>query len=395
MVVLNVRHNKMYRTYKYRLLTKARDYKILESLLEPQRVLYNCALAERKYAYHMHRKSLSLYDQQKELTECRKLFGDMSNVPAVLQRGTLARLDRAYKSFFRRIKNGEKPGFPRFKGKGQFKTLEWNEFAGIIFDGKHIKSKAFGSIRVHLHRPLEGTIKTVRLVKDIKGWHVAFSVQLETPKKQSVSNPIGVDVGLEMFVTLSNGEKIPSLRIARKNERKLRIANRALSRCKKDSNRRKKVCNNLAKVYVKIKNTRKTYAHQISATLVKQYDLIVAENLQIKNMLKSSYLAKSINDASWAQLLQFIEYKAENAGTHFVRVDPRYTSQDCSECGERTPKKLTDRIHVCMNCGLVLDRDVNAAKNILNKVVLNLGGHKVSHETELVSCEYQFEGKLN
>ena len=361
-------------TYKYRLLTKKCDHQRLVVLLESQRQLYNAALAERRYAYKMVGRYVSYYDQCRELTECRSAFSDMRDVPAQLQRGTLYRLDKAFKGFFRRVKAGQKPGFPRFKGRGRFHALEWAEFQGITFDGKKIKSKAFGSIRVHLHRPLpdEYEIKDVKIVKDVKGWYVCFRACVSAVEKRNVNSSIGVDVGLESLATLSTGEKIPSLRASRKAERKLRIVNRALSRAQRGSNRRKKTKIRLQRVHAKIKNTRQTYLHQVSAKLIKEHDLIAVEKLSINNMMKNRHLSKSVADASWSTLKQMLSYKAEKAGKIFIEVDPRYTSQDCSGCGFRVKKKLSERLHICVSCGLILDRDENAARNILNKAVLSL-----------------------
>ena len=373
-------------TYKYSLLAKQCDHVKLTELLESQRVLYNAALQERRDAWKMGKKSVSLYDQYASLTECRKEFNDMKNIPANLQRGTLKRVDRAFQGFFRRVKRGQSPGYPRFKGNGWFDTLEWSEYSGIRFNGSRIKSKAFGSIRVNSHRqlPKDSKIKSVKITRDCKGWYVCFSVQIESPRKQLMLNLVGMDVGLESLATLSTGEKIPNIRLTKEFEKRLRIKQRKLSRCKKGSNGRKKSCKELQRVYNKLKNKRHTYLHQVYSRLVKEFDCIVVEDLNVQGMAKSRF-SKSINDVAWSTLFSMIEYKAEKAGTHFIRVNPKYTSQDCSSCGERIPKKLLDRLHVCMSCGLVMDRDENAAKNILNKAVLSLVSHKVSDNTKLVT----------
>ena len=192
-----------------------------------------------------------------------------------------------------------------------------------------------------------------------------------------------MDVGLESLAILSTGDKIPSLRASRTAERKLRIANRALSRAQRGSNRRKKAKAKLSRVHAKIKNTRQTYLHQVSAKLVQDYDLIAVEKLNVKGLAQSR-LAKSIHDASWSTLKQMLSYKAEKAGKTFIEVDPRYTSQDCSGCGCRIKKRLSDRLHVCTSCGLIMDRDENAARNILNKAVLSLGEHNVKDCLERV-----------
>ena len=370
-------------TYRYRLLTRKRDHVRLNELVEQQRQLYNAALEERIGCYRATRKSLSFYDQNKSLTECRRELPGLADVPVALQRGTLLRLHRAFEAFFRRLKRGQKPGFPRFRGRGRFDTLEWTEFKGVTFDGGRIRSKAFGAIRVHLHRPMpEGSnIRAVRIVRDTKGWHVCFQVRLDAPPKVSVSTLVGLDVGLTHLATLSTGEQIPSLRAARRAQRRLRIEQRHLSRCSKGSGGRRKARKRVARVHAKVRNRRRTYAHQVSADLVRRFDLIAAEDLNVKG-LAMSMLAKSVNDAGWSTLLDMIAYKAERAGRHFVKVDPRHTTSDCSQCGHRTPKLLSERVHFCSSCGLRLDRDQNAAINILNRGVvvpgvLNVAGYGV------------------
>ena len=179
------------------------------------------------------------------------------------------------------------------------------------------------------------------------------------------------------------------MRSARKSERKLRIVQRHLSRCKGESKGRKKAVQKVVKVHEKIKNQRETYAHQISARLVKEFDHIVVEDLNIKGMIKSK-LAKSINDASWGNLLNKIEYKAEKAGIYFEKANPQYTSQDCSGCGKRVKKKLSERWHSC-ECGLELDRDHNAAINILKRGVMIPEARKVGDGLMLVPGKVSYE----
>ena len=368
-------------TYKYRLLTSKRDHLRLAELVEEQRQLYNAALQERIDCYDKTGASISLYDQFNSLTECRNTLPDMAAIPANLQRGTLHRLDKAFKSFFKRVKKGEKPGFPRFKGKGWYDTLEFKAFDGITLRGKWLRSKAFGSIRVHFHRPLPdgAEIKSARIVRDLKGWYVCFSVRLPDVEKVTVQTSVGIDVGLTDLATLSTGIKIPSLRAARKAEKALRVAQRKLSRAKKGSNGRRKARESVARVHRKIKNVRDTYAHQVTARLVRDFDLIAVEDLKVKNLMKNRHLARSIADASWSDLIAKIAYKAEKAGKHLIKVDPSFTSQDCSGCGERVHKPLSQRVHRCTNCGLVVDRDENAAMNILLRGVVAPGAHNVAH----------------
>ena len=354
----------MHLTHKYRLMPSKQARDRLGSLLEGQRQLYNAALQERMECHAKTGRSVTLYDQQKSLTVCRRQDPNMAAVPANLQRGTLRRLDNAFKGFFRRCRRGEKPGFPRFRGRGWFDTLEFVEYSGIRFDGRRIHSKAFGSIRVHLHRSLpdEHEIKAVKLTKDFRGqWAVCFSLKVPDVPKRPIRTAVGVDVGLADLATLSTGETIPNLRAALRAERKLRVAQRAKSRKTKGSNGRRKAVEAEARVHRKIKNVRNTHNHQVSARLVKEFDFIGVEDLKIRNMVKNRRLAKHINDASWGDFLRKTEYKAERAGATFGKCDPKFTSQDCSGCGARVWKALSKRWHSCPECGTELARDHNSA----------------------------------
>ena len=347
--------------YKYRLLTRKKHYDILDSLLESQRGLYNDALTERRLAWKMCHKGLTKYEQFNELKDLKDEF---DGLPVNLLRGTLSRLDKAYKNFF------NIGGFPRYRGRGRFRTLEWNEFSGITFDGKRIKSKAFGRIRVHLHRPLpdESKIKQVKISRDSSGWYACFILEVPDIQKVEVNTSVGIDLGLQDLAILSNGERIPSLRAARKVEKKLKDIQRELARKVEGSNNRKQVKIKLSRLNEKVRNQRQTYFHQVSSSLVNKYDQIFIENLKVKEMLKSNYknLNRSIIDQSWSIFTNMLTYKAESAGKLVVKVDPKYTSQDCSGCGTRKKKELYQRWHSC-ECGLELDRDHNAALNILAK----------------------------
>lgn len=375
----------MHLTYKYRVLTKPTQARRLAELLESQRQLSNAALQERIDCYRKTGASLSYFDQCKGLTECRKALPEMAALPAQLQRGTLKRLHEAFQGFFRRVKRGQKPGFPRFRGKGWFDTLEWAEFSGITLTGNRLKSKAFGTLRVHFHRPLpeDAATKSCKIVRDVKGWAVCFVVQVDTPEKCTVQTSVGLDVGLTDLVTLSTGEQIPTLRAVRRAERKLRVAQRHLSRCQRGSKGRHKARAREARCHAKVKNQRRTYAHQISKRLVDRFDLIAVEDLHVKGLARTR-LSKSVLDASWSTLLDLIAYKAEKAGHYLVKVDPNYTSQDCSRCEERVKKPLAQRVHQCPACGLVLDRDENAAVNILNRAVAGPGVQNVAGYGERV-----------
>jgi putative transposase len=362
--------------------------------VEGQRQLYNAALEERIDCYRKTGRTITYIDQCAGLTVCRRELPEMAAMPLKLQRGTLKRLDRAFMGFFRRVKAGQKPGFPRFKGWGRFNTLEWAELKGITFDGKRIRSKVFGSIRVHMHRPMEGEIKAVRITRDGKGWYVCFACEVDAAEQVSF-NPvrsIGIKVGFGDLATLSTGEKIPTARAAKRAAAELRQRQRALARCKRGSNRRRKVRARLVACHRKVRNVRRTHAHQVSRDLVDRFDLIAVEDLDIAGMQDARWLNRLIADAGMGLLVDLIGYKAERAGVRFEKVDPRNTSRDCSGCGAAVPKPLSERVHRCPECGVAMVRHENAARNILRKAVAGLGVHNVDQWVERAPGKLQPNG---
>lgn len=362
----------VFRTFKYRLLPTRRQHKELTDLAESQRQLYNAALQERIDCYSKTGKGRSYIDQCKALAELRQ-DKEFSSVPSNMQRWTLKRVDEAYKGFFKR------GGFPRYRGFHRWKSFGFAEFSGIRFDGQRLRFKGLhGGLRVHLHHSLQGEIKSCVFRRDIRGWYVCFQCAISVKDVEHDGGSIGIDIGLNHFATLSDGEKIPNPRIARKAQKELRRRQRALARCKRGSNRRRKVRDIMTRAYAKITNTRKTFLHQQTARIVSQYSAIAVEDLKIANMVKGN-LARSIHDAGWGMFIQMLLYKAESAGAQVIKVDPYNTTQKCSGCGDIVRKTLKERVHNCPRCGLVADRDTNAALNILSRGVVipypaNVGG---------------------
>jgi putative transposase len=356
-------------TYRYRLLPLKNQHRALERLCEDQRLLYNAALEERIDCYGKTGKTLSYMDQCKGITQCRRELPEMGSLPLNVQRWTIKRLDEAFQAFFRRLKaRSGKAGFPRFRGKGRWNAFGFNEFVGIRFDGKRLRFPGLpGGLKVHLHRPLpEGSdIRSCVLCRDGRGWNVLFQIAVTAPEKHAVASAVGVDLGLNVFAYCSDNVIVPNPRIAQRAEKELRRRQRALSRCARGSNRRSKVRDRVVKLHRKIADTRATWLHQQSAVLVKRADVIVVEDLQVSNMVRNRRFARSIADASWSRFVSMLDYKAERAGSHLIRVDPRNTSQKCSGCSEVVPKSLAVRTHACPHCGLVIDRDYNASLNIL------------------------------
>ena len=364
---------KHFLAYKFPLKTNKAKRRKLERLCHEQCDLYNDALRERIEAWRMCGKSVSFYDQNRSLTEIRKEFPEWHDTPLSLQRGTLKRLDKAYKAFFKR------GGFPKFKRRVEWATLEFAQFDGIQLLGGKLVSKAFGRLRVNMHRPIEGDIKSVKLTLQGGKWYVCFCCAVEAKEPVAVSNPVGLDAGIKTLVATSDGQFIGNPKFGEAGQRKLRKAQRKLARAKRGSARRKKTRLAVSRVYRKIASKRRDYQHKITTALVRQYDFIAVEALATKNMLRNHRLSRAIADASWRQLMDMLEYKCALAGHGFARVDPRNTSQACSECGLIVKKDLSVRRHEC-ECGYSEDRDVNAARNILGKSIEDgrvLAGAKV------------------
>lgn len=367
-------------TYKFKLKPNSRQHTELGRILEDQRQLYNAALEERISAYQTQGRTLTKYDQYASLA-CLRQEVEFSGLPSRIQRGSVDRLAFAFDAFFRRLKSGEKPGFPRFKSANRFRSFSFSEFAGIRFDGKKLRFKGMpGALKVHMHRPMPvgAKILSCQFVKTLKGWNVCFQINVPTAAGHPKDNKVGVDVGIKHLAVLSDGTVIPNPRITKRYEKQLRIKQRKLARANKCSNRRQKTKKELQRVYEKIANTRKTYLNQQSAKITKEYKTIFVEKLQIKNMVRNRYLSKAIHDASWGVFNQMLAYKAEKAGGQVIEVAAKYTSQECSKCGIKTPKLLSERRHSCYSCGLEMDRDLNAAINILNKGVVALETHNVA-----------------
>jgi putative transposase len=283
------------------------------------------------------------------------------------------RLERTFERFFKGDKNGRKAGYPRFKGSNRYDSFTYPQYGNgaILRDGRLLLSK-IGDVRIFQHRPIppDATVKTCTIRRDVDKWYACFSIEIDdTPKTQGRrESHIGVDLGLNSIITLSNGEKVQPPKFLRKMEKKLKREQHRLSRKKRNSQNRRKQVTRIARAHRKIRLQRADFNHKLSRTLVNRFSVIAFENLQIPNMMRNHYLAKSIADAAWNQLRLFTSYKAEEAGKIMIAVDPYGTTTDCSRCGFPVSKMLSERIHKCPNCGLILDRDWNAALNILSRV---------------------------
>ncbi len=361
----------MKKAYMFRIFPNKNQQVKLNRTLATCRHLYNDALEERRRQSELNRlerdfqvfpwgKSewLSYEDQANKLAATKT--PQQKEVHSQILQNVLRRLDRSFKNFY----NGF--GYPRFKGRNRYNTFTYPQSGFEIKDGKLNLSK-IGSIRIFQHREIEGNIKTCTIKRDIDQWYVVFTVEIQKEiEKVPVETKIGIDVGLESLLTLSDGTQIEPPKFLRQSEKSLAWEQIRLSRKKLRSNNRKKQAIKVAGVHRKIRNQRKDFAHKTSRWLVDTYDYIVFEDLQIQNMMHNHHLAKSLSDAGWYQLISFTKSKAEYAGKIVELVNPYGTSQICI-CGYPVPKDLSVRIHSCPRCGLVLGRDRVSAIEIGNR----------------------------
>lgn len=356
----------MQKSYKFRLYPTKQQEVTLNKTLDVCRYIYNEFLADRRNAYERCNQGLSSMEQ---LYQVQYLEFDI-DVHSQVKQDVIRRLGKSFDNFFRRCKNGDaKAGYPRFKGKKIYNSFTYPQ-SGFSISGKKLKLSKIGEIKIVQHREIEGKIKTCTIRRAGKQWYVTFSVVIEnnTTPVEPVTF-VGIDVGLNSLVTLSDGTQIDSPNYYRSTEGELKKQQRNLSRKKKFSNNWKKQCDKVNRLHRKIRNQRNDFNHKLSRELINAYDFIAFEDLNVKNMVKNSRLSKSIHDASWSNLIQITKYKAEEAGKFVELVNPYNTSQLCSKCGQKVEKSLAVRVHNCPYCGLVLDRDHNAAINILNRAV--------------------------
>ncbi|MEO8394517.1 MAG: transposase [Chloroflexota bacterium] len=368
-------------TYKYRLRpTKAQQHQ-LETMLEICRSVYNATLATRKNAYERRGESLNYYDTAALLPIWKNNATNLSKVHSQVLQNVQIRVDLAFKSFFRRVKAGEEPGYPRFKGKGQYKSITYPQFGnGVKLDGNSLTVSKVGAIRIHLHRPIEGQIKTVTLQRNSVGkWEVGFSCEVEFKPLPVNASVVGIDLGLKTFAFLSDGSKINRQRWMKRDDKDIARLQRRKEQFTKGSPEREKMLHMLNHAYQRATNRRTNFAHQESRKLVNTYQFLALEKLDIQEMqgLGNTVINRGIADVAWGQFIQYIVYKAENAGRSVVLVNPRGTTQECSDCGQIVPKDLSIRVHDCPHCGLKIDRDLNAALNILGRGLASIGHRPV------------------
>ena len=375
----------VHKTFQLRGYCTSQGYDRIREALRLYRQLYNAALQERRDAWRMQGKSISLYDQMQQLTLVRKDLPEYGELDLRITRGSLLQVNRAYQAFFRRLRTGEKPGFPRFKPASRYHTIELAETGeGMVKTTPRgwtvIRVKGLPNIRVKSQSRIpSGGLKGLRITLKGRRLTVSLTYQVEVEPLPPSGSRVGIDLGVNQRLTLSNGEIIPAHHPDRRRERRLQ---KAVSRARRGSNGRRRRVQALARERERIRIQNRNQCHRITSALVQEHGRIALEALRIPTMVRSatgtienpgtnvaaeSGLNRSITEQTWGILRQQLRYKAEWAGRELVEVDPRNTSRTCSQCGTLAPDQREYRVFRCPHCGLEADRDVNAAINILKR----------------------------
>lgn len=348
----------------------------MQKSLNACRWVYNKALETRKEAWEQRQESISRYDTVNMIPTWKVDNDFLNGAYSQCLQETCTRLDLAFRAFFRRVKAGEKPGYPRFKSHSRYDSFTYPQSGFKLLDNGRLCLSKIGDVKIKLHRPIEGKVKTLTIRRDSVGnWYACFSCIVEPKLLPPSYEVVGIDLGLTVFATLSNGDKIKRKRWMKRDEKDIVRLQRKKERLPKSSPERCKAVHALRHAYQRQINRRNNFAHQESRKLVNRYGLIVFEDLNIQGMQATGnkIINKGIADVAWGKFVSFTEYKAEEAGRSVIRVDPKNTSQMCSGCGQIVEKDLSVRIHSCHHCGLKIDRDLNASLNILARGLSCLG----------------------
>lgn len=388
-------------SYQYKIKPTKKQAEKIDHTLEMLRCQYNYLLSQRFDWYEMNRCPIdkcplichlpdlkeqpNYYNQKASLVQLKIDRPWYKDIHSQVLQEVPKKVELAFDRWLKGDANGKKSGRPRFKGKGQYKTFTYTQFKRHHFVDSKITLSKIGDVRVIVHRQIHDgfEIKTVSVTKKSDGYYITLSLDDKTvPTIKSdfnADNIVGIDLGLIDFYVASDNTRIQSPKYLRKAERKLKSAQRKVSRRKKGSSRRKKAIKQLGKQHKKVADTRKDFHFKTVKSLLDKYDVVAVEKLNIKGLAKSK-LAKSVNDAGWGQFISILSNKAVNAGLKVIAVNPNGTSQECSSCGNKVKKPLSQRIHNCPVCHTSLCRDLNAAINIRNR-----GKHDLYKQAQTMS----------
>ncbi len=375
----------MLKNFVYRLYPTPHQEVLLNNVLQECRWLYNCFLEQRKSSYETTGKGPTLYDQQNTIPQLKLQRSSLESVYSQVLQNVAMRVDLTFQAFFRRVKVRENPGYPRFKSSHRYHSFTYPQVPHrCSFNPDSVSLAKIGLVKAVIHRELQGIPKTCTVRRSSTGkWYVVVACKTSSDAISHASTKqVGIDVGLTTFATLSDQTEIKRQRFFKTDEKELVKANRKLSKEKlgtPERNRRRKP---VARIHERIRFRRHNFAHQESRKVVNKYGFIAVEDLEVNRMVHNKCLSKSISDAAWSLFFILLFYKAESAGRTIVKVNPAYTTQDCSKCGHRQKMLLSERTYSCPCCKLVIDRDLNASLNILR---LGLQSHGTQPEEALGS----------
>ena len=353
----------MLKAFRYKLNPNKKQRQLLSQTLDTCRELYNLGLEQRRS------QRIGVYEQKRQLTLLKGEFPEYKNVHCHVLQNVLFKLDQSFQNFFRRCKTGGKAGFPRFKGKDRYDSFSFNN-TGFSLEGKQLALSKIGNVKVRLSRelPEDAIIKTCSIKRQNGSWFAVLTFEYTPVPLPTNDLAVGIDVGVTTFATFSDGTEIQNPRIYQNAQAELRRAQRRVARRKKGSHRRRKAVVLLQKAHQRITNKRADFLHKHSTAVVRKYGTIVVEALNVAGMSKGN-LAKQILDCSWSEWFRQLSYKAADAGRNFIAVDPKYTSQTCSECGFKHPdNRKTQADFECLSCGFRDNADHNGAVNILGRM---------------------------
>ena len=353
----------MRKAYKYRLFPPDAQHQALDAQLREACRLYNAALHERRDASQKSGVSLTYDDQANQLKEIRRA-GDGALAHYSACQDVLRRVEKTFKAFFRRVKAGQKAGYPRLKSRRRFDRYTWPSYGdGCRLTGSRLDVQGIGHLKVKLHRPVAGTLKTITVKRACGKWYACWRVEVAGEPLPDTDTDTGIDVGLTAFATLADGTTIDNPRYYQRAQAKMRLAQRRVARRKGGGKNRRKAVLLLQKAHAKIKNQRSDLQHKVARQLVNASGMIAVEDVHIKG-LASGRLAKSVNDAGWSSFIAKLADKAAEAGRTLRKVDARGTSQTCL-CGAEVRKTLAQRWHQCPDCGVSAARDHVSAQRML------------------------------
>jgi putative transposase len=372
----------MLKTFKFRLYPNKSQQKLLQNHLNQCRWLYNYLLDLKRNIYKSDNISLSKYDMQKLLPLLKQTYPELKTIHSQILQDVTKRIDLAFLAFFRRLKENEIAGYPRFKGYTRYDSFTYKQSGFQLQDKtnhkhKYLQLSKIGKVKIKQHRYIDiNNIKTLTIWRNnINHYYACFVVEVEEQSLPKTNNEIGIDLGIEKFATCSDNTIIDNPKHMNKKLKQLQKQSRRYSNTKNKQDKKKQKYR-LAKIHNKIKNARKDFLHKISRTLINNNDIIVVEDLDIRNMQDNNFkvLNRYIGDAGWNTFIQMLFYKAEEAGRILIKVNPRNTSKTCSQCGYINKElELKNRIYKCPQCNMEMNRDYNASLNILGLGLQSLG----------------------